>query len=163
MNKPGNHHFKERLFCFPCVAKGFWLKVMLQAVRLTFCLYASMQRFLFVNTVVSASFHGKSFQNQESKLLCLSQKSWHIAIKVTQCINRRCHNKDTSIQALISGIGWINICVKLSVYRVCLSKPFDIDFATWSSAGSLRPHSDTVKKIPGLRPGHVLKKDLKSS
>ena len=35
-------------------------------------------------------------------------------------------------------------------------KAFDIEFATGSSAGSLRPHSDTVKKIPGLRPGHVL-------
>ena len=114
-----------------------------------------MQRFLFVNTVVNASFHVESFQNQENTLLCLSQKSWRVAIKVTQCLNRRCHIKNTSIQALISGIGWIHTCVKLSVYRVCLSKPFDIDFATWSSAGSLRPHSDTVKKIPGLRPGHV--------
>ena len=34
-------------------------------------------------------------------------------------------------------------------------KALNIEFATWSSAGSLRPHSDTVKKIPGLRPGHV--------
>ena len=38
---------------------------------------------------------------------------------------------------------------------MCFSRPFDIEFATGSSAGSLRPHSDTVKKIPGLRPGHV--------
>ena len=35
-------------------------------------------------------------------------------------------------------------------------KALDTEFATGSSAGSLRPHSDTVKKIPGLRPGHVL-------
>ena len=113
-----------------------------------------------MNTVVNASFHGENFQNQGSKLLCLLQKSCHVAIKVTQCINRRCHNKDTSIQALISGIGWINICVELSVYRVCLSKPFDIDFATWSSAGSLRPHSDTVKKSRASGPAMFDKKQF---
>jgi len=45
---------------------------------------------------------------------------------------------------------------------MCFCKALDIDFATMSSAGSLRPHSDTVKKIPGLRPGHVLSKYEKS-
>ena len=38
---------------------------------------------------------------------------------------------------------------------MCFCKALDIEFVTGSSAGSLRPHSDTVKKIPGLRPGHV--------
>ena len=38
---------------------------------------------------------------------------------------------------------------------MCFCKALDIEFVAGSSAGSLRPHSDTVKKIPGLRPGHV--------
>ena len=38
---------------------------------------------------------------------------------------------------------------------MCFFKALDIEFAAGSSAGSLRPDSDTVRKIPGLRPGPV--------